>query len=110
MGVSVCYGSLPEVRLSVSVTGPKKGLAVSSTTISRIKQIVFQAYASKGWLSPFPVIAYSTKAIGTSWAFRHQVCKAATWSSVHTFTKFYKVDVSASLDACFGRKVLQAAV
>lgn len=50
--------------------------------------------------------------LGRSWAFRHQasvtqVCKVATWSSAHTLTKFYKVDV---LDASFGRKVLQAAV
>ena len=35
--------------LFVSVTGPKKGLAVSSATISRwIRQVVLQAYALKG--------------------------------------------------------------
>lgn len=34
----------------------------------------------------------------------------ATWSSVHTFTKFYKVDVAVSVDPSFGQKVLQVAV
>ena len=102
--------------LFVSVSGPSKGLAVSSATISRwIRQVVLQAYALKGRAPPFRVTAHSTRTIGPSWAFRHpasvlQVCKAATWSSVHTFSKFYKVDVSASSDASFGRRVLQAAV
>ena len=74
--------------LFVSVNGPKKGMAV---TISRwIRQVVPQAYALKGRAPPFQVTAHSTRAIGASWAFLHQasvlqVCKAATWSSIHTF-------------------------
>lgn len=35
-----------------------------------------------------------------------QVCEAAP-SSFHMFTKFYPVDIYASLDARFGRKVLR---
>lgn len=100
--------------LFISVAGPNKGLAVSSTTIFRwIRQIMVQAYALKGQVPHFPAKAHSTRAVGTSWAFRlqasvSQVCKAATWSSVYTFIRFYIVDVSASSDACFGRQVLQA--
>ena len=114
--VLICYGSVLEVGLTVfvSVAGPKTGLAVSSAT-RWIRQVVLQAYALKGRAPPFRVTVHSTRAISASWAFRHQasvlqVCKAATWSSVHTFSKFYKVDVSASSDASFGRRVLQAAV
>ncbi|KAM9325375.1 uncharacterized protein PAF06_001534 [Gastrophryne carolinensis] len=96
--------------------GPRKGLAPAKSTISKwIRQAVVQAYTTKGKTPPFRLNAHSTRAVGASWAFQHQasveqVCKAATWSSVHTFTKFYKVDVKASADAVFGRKVLQAAV
>ncbi|KAM9324846.1 transcription elongation regulator 1-like protein [Gastrophryne carolinensis] len=58
--------------------------------------------------------AHSTRAIGTSWAFQHQasveqVCKDATWSSVHTFTKFYRVDVSDSTDAALDKKETRTA-
>ncbi|KAM9329728.1 uncharacterized protein PAF06_005604 [Gastrophryne carolinensis] len=82
--------------------------------VFRFKSIV-GAYSAKGKDPPFRVTAHSTRVVGASWAFQHQasveqVCKAATWSSVHTFSKFYKVDVRASADAVFGRKVLQAAV
>ena len=100
----------------MSVNGPEKGLAVLSASIFRwIRQVMLQAYAQKGWAPPFLVTVHSIRAFGASWVFRHQasvlqVCKAATWPSVHTFSKFYKVDVSASSDASFGCKVLQAAV
>ncbi|CAJ0965029.1 unnamed protein product [Ranitomeya imitator] len=39
-----------------------------------------------------------------------QLCKAATWSSIHTFAKFYKVHIYASADASLGRRIWQAAV
>ena len=56
--------------LFVSVTGPKKGLAVPSATISRwIRRVVLQAYALKGRAPPFQVTAHSTRAIGASLGF-----------------------------------------
>ena len=63
----------------------------------------------------FQVKAHSAKAVGALWAVHHQAsmaqfCKAATWSWVHTFTKFYEVDVKGYEDAAFGHIVLQAAV
>ena len=102
--------------LFVVSEGPRRGLAASKSTIAKwIRQTIVQAYSIKGRAPPFPVRAHSTRAVSVSWAFRHQasviqVCKAATWSSVHTFSKFYKLDVEASADASFGRKVLSAAV
>lgn len=83
--------------LSVNMEGPYKGLVASSATISRcIRQVVVRAYAVRAESPPFSVTAHSTREIGAFWAFQHQapisqVYKVATWSFVHTFTKFYKV-------------------
>lgn len=102
--------------LFVIPEGPRKGLAASKATIARwIRSTILEAYRSKGRPPPFGVTAHSTRAVGASWAVRHQasasqVCKAATWASVHTFTKFYRVHTMASADASLGRKVLLAAV
>lgn len=62
----------------------------------------------------FHVTAHSTRNFGTSWAIQNkasvaQICKAATWSSVNTFTKYFKVDVRPAVDTIF-RRVLQTAV
>eukprot|EP00079_Xenopus_tropicalis_P023183 XP_012815376.1 PREDICTED: uncharacterized protein LOC105946832 [Xenopus tropicalis] len=96
--------------------GPHKGSPASKVTISRwIKEAIRRAYLAKGKPSPLQVRAHSTRAVSTSWAFRNrasaeQLCKAATWSSIHSFTKFYNFEVFAADSAHFGRKVLQAAV
>ena len=96
--------------------GPKKGQPAAKSTLARwIKQLIFQAYGLKHVPPPLSVKAHSTRAMSASWAAHHhismaQVCRAATWSSVHTFTKFYKLDVTRSADAAFGQAVLRAAV
>lgn len=46
----------------------------------------------------FSVTTRCTRSVGASWAIQHQfssakVCKAASWSLDHTFTKFHQVDV-----------------
>ncbi|CAJ0965545.1 unnamed protein product [Ranitomeya imitator] len=69
----------------------------------------------KNTVPPPEIKAHSTRAVGASWAVHHrdsalQLCKAATWSSIHTFAKFYKVHTYASADASLGRRILQAAV
>uniref|UniRef100_A0A803JM14 Tyr recombinase domain-containing protein n=1 Tax=Xenopus tropicalis TaxID=8364 RepID=A0A803JM14_XENTR len=109
-----------EIRSSNSLfilhTGAQSGSQASKSTISRwIKETICRAYIAKGKSPPLQIRAHSTRGIGTSWAFRNkasaeQVCKAATWSSLHSFTKFYSFEVFAASDALFGRKVLQAAV
>lgn len=102
--------------LFILPTGPRKGSPAPKVTISRwIKEAIRRAYIAKGKPSPLQVRAHSTRAVSTSWAFRNrasaeQLCKAATWSSIHSFTKFYNFEVFAADSAHFGRKVLQAAV
>ena len=89
--------------------------ALKSTIACWIWQVIIQAYGLEKKIPPFQVKAQLTRAVGASWAVHHQasmaqICKAATWSSVHTFTKFYQVDVRGYKDAAFRHSVLRAAV
>uniref|UniRef100_A0A803J2D4 Tyr recombinase domain-containing protein n=1 Tax=Xenopus tropicalis TaxID=8364 RepID=A0A803J2D4_XENTR len=97
--------------------GPQhKGAKASKASIARwIKALITSIYRDKGLPIPFKTSAHTTRALSTSWALANaasteQICKAATWSSIHTFTKFYKFNVFSSAEAAFGRKVLQSAV
>uniref|UniRef100_A0A6I8RND0 Tyr recombinase domain-containing protein n=1 Tax=Xenopus tropicalis TaxID=8364 RepID=A0A6I8RND0_XENTR len=97
--------------------GPKrKGAKASKASIARwIKSLITSTYQNKGLPIPFKTSAHTTRALSTSWALANaasaeQLCKAATWSSIHTFTKFYKFHVFSSAEASFSRKVLQSAV
>ncbi|KAE8586429.1 hypothetical protein XENTR_v10006338 [Xenopus tropicalis] len=102
--------------LFVLHSGHRKGHQASKTTISRwIRETIRRAYIARGKSPPIHITAHSTRGIGSSWAFRNrasadQVCRAATWSSIHSFTKFYQFEIFAASDAHFGRKVLQAAI
>uniref|UniRef100_A0A803JUY8 Tyr recombinase domain-containing protein n=1 Tax=Xenopus tropicalis TaxID=8364 RepID=A0A803JUY8_XENTR len=102
--------------LFVIPSGAKKGLPATKTTIARwIRETVRRAYLAQKKVPPIKLRAHSTRALGTSWAHRNlasaeQVCRAATWSSPHTFTKFYQFNTYLSAEAAFGRKVLQAVV
>lgn len=59
--------------------------------------------------------AHSSRSMEASQPMRHQasaveMCKAATWSSLYTLTKFYWVHAFSSSDASLGGLVLQAMV
>lgn len=96
--------------------GPRKGQAASKSTIAKwIHQVISQVYGLKRKVPPFQIKAHSTRAVSASWAVHHQasvaqICKAATWSSVHTFTRFYQMDARWQEDTAFERSVLRAAV
>ncbi|XP_041420858.1 ATP-dependent DNA/RNA helicase DHX36 isoform X2 [Xenopus laevis] len=102
--------------LLVIPSGPHQGGAATKSSISRwIKQAIHRAYVARGRTPPARLTAHSTRGMSTSWAFRNQasaeqLCKAATWTSVHSFSKFYHFDTFAASDTRFGRRVLQAAV
>uniref|UniRef100_A0A803J3K6 Reverse transcriptase domain-containing protein n=1 Tax=Xenopus tropicalis TaxID=8364 RepID=A0A803J3K6_XENTR len=89
------------------------GNRATKISIARwIKDLITMVYRSRDLEIPFKVSAHSTRGLSTSWALHNQasmeqICKAATWASLHTFTKFYQFNVYASADAAFGRKVLQ---
>ncbi|KAE8590612.1 hypothetical protein XENTR_v10018130 [Xenopus tropicalis] len=102
--------------LFIVPSGARKGLPATKATLARwIKETVRRAYLVRRKAPPIRLRAHSTRAIGASWAHRNaataeQVCRAATWSSPHTFTKFYHFNTYLSAEAAFGRKVLQAVI
>lgn len=74
---------------------PRKSLVASFAAMTHwIGQTIVLACALKCRAPLFPVVACSTSVISTSWAFKlqalvSQVCKAASWSSVHPFKNKY---------------------
>ncbi|KAE8618780.1 hypothetical protein XENTR_v10009500 [Xenopus tropicalis] len=95
--------------------GPKAGLPASKRSIARwLVLLISEAYNKAGRPTPMTIRAHATRKVSTSWALHHEasletICQAATWSSPHTFTKFYKFDVFNAAPAEFGRKVLKSA-
>ncbi|XP_068091050.1 uncharacterized protein [Hyperolius riggenbachi] len=102
--------------LFVLFGGRFKGKQASKSTIARwIRQTIALAYSQQGKLLPSSIKAHSTRAVSASWAEKagasiEQICRAATWSSQNTFVRHYRLDIAASSDLSFGRKVLQAVV
>lgn len=100
--------------LFVCYDAQKRGWPASKQTLARwIRQLIHQAYLAGGVRPPGAISAHSTRSVGSSWAARRgvsvdQLCRAATWSSVHTFMRFYKFDTFATSEASFGRRVLQS--
>ena len=98
----VCFGA-----------GAKHGGPLSKTRLARwIVEAIRAAYASAGQLPPEDIRAHSTRGVAASWALFQGVsvedmCAAASWSSHHTFVKYYSLDVSGSR---FARTVLSTAV
>lgn len=75
-----------------------------------IQSAISEAYHVKARDPPFRIMAHSTHLEGASWALHHQasalqVYKAAMWSFIHTFSKFYKVYTLVSAEVDFGCKV-----
>ncbi|XP_040294193.1 uncharacterized protein LOC121005490 [Bufo bufo] len=95
---------------------PNKGKKAAKSSISRwIKMAISEAYKAQGKDVPASLKAHSTRGMAASWAEKasaslQQICRAATWKRVHTFTKHYRLDVAANDDLRFGRKVLSAVV
>ncbi|XP_077349244.1 uncharacterized protein LOC143997483 [Lithobates pipiens] len=102
--------------LFVLFSGRKKGFQASKVTLARwLKLAISEAYSQAGLSPPAGICAHSTRALASTWAERagatpEQICKAATWSSFHTFVKHYRLDLTSASDQAFGRKVLQAVV
>lgn len=102
--------------LFVLFSGNKKGRQASRGTIARwLRMAISEAYSLTGLESPLNVRAHSTRASAVSWAEKagatpEQICKAATWTSLTTFARHYRLDLMTAGDQAFGRKVLQAVV
>ena len=88
-------------QLFVSWMKPRMGKPITKQRLSHwIVEAISLAYSSKGHAPPTGLRAHSTRGMSTSWAFFkgvtiQDICKAASWSSPHTFARFYKLDVTA---------------
>lgn len=102
--------------LFISVSPPNLGQKMSSVAIgSAIRSCIREAYKAAGLEVPKGVTAHSTQSAATSAALSNrasvtEICKAATWTSLSTFVRHYKIDKLDSADAAFGRRVLQQVI
>lgn len=102
--------------LFISFCTKRRGQAVSTYTLARwLKGCIMIAYKAPRVESPPGITAHSFRGVATSAAYRsfpslETIRKAATWKSIHSFTKHYRVDRLVSADVAFGRAVLQSAV
>ena len=85
--------------LFVCHTGPRRGHALSRQRLSKwIAETIQHAYRHSGSPAPQHVRAHSTRSVATLWASLRggplsDICKAASWASGCTFTRFYRVNV-----------------
>lgn len=100
--------------LFVLSSGQKKGLWASKSSLATwIRLTILETYGLAGVSPPGPIRAHSTRAQAATWSEKggatpEQICKAATWSHLSTFIRYYRLDLLSSQD--FARKVLQAVV
>lgn len=89
---------------------------VSSATVGRwLKACFSKAYELRGNPAPGGILPHSTRCAATfaAWATQasiDEICRAATWSSISSFVRRYRLDVDASANASFRRRVLQSVI
>ncbi|XP_078247020.1 uncharacterized protein LOC144588309 [Pogona vitticeps] len=99
-------------RLFLCYYGQRKGTAASTSTLSRwLVSTISLAYELQHKPLPENLRAHSTRAVATSTALLRgvdipNICRAATWSSVSTFIKHYRLDLRAKNETRFGRAIL----
>ncbi|XP_029445511.1 uncharacterized protein LOC115084588 [Rhinatrema bivittatum] len=92
------------------------GLPVAKRTISAwIIHCIKFCYEKRNLSLASPPHAHQVRALSTSIAHLQQVtpleiCRAATWSSVHTFTEHYCIKQQLTDDTTFGRAVLNTII
>lgn len=97
----------------INISPPKLGQRMSKASIAAtIRACIREAYLSSGLEVPSGISAHSTRSAATNAAYSNrasaeEICRAATWSSLSTFVKHYRLNVYASAEAAFGRRVLQ---
>ncbi len=81
----------------------RRGLAISKHRISHwVRDAISLAYELRGLSSALSIRAHSTRSVASSQAlFRgvplEDICVAAGWSSLHTFIRFYNLDLDTAL-------------
>ncbi|XP_050809179.1 uncharacterized protein LOC127051204 [Gopherus flavomarginatus] len=101
-------------QLFVAVADRMKGLPISSQRLSSWVTSCIRTCYDLAHVPTGRVTAHSTRAQASSLAFLarvpiQEICRAATWSSVHTFASHYALVQQSREDAAFGTAVLHAA-
>lgn len=79
-------------RLFVLLGGLKRGQMASKRSLARwLRNCIREAYIVKGKVAPRVCKAHYTRTIAATWAERSkastlEICKVATWASLHTFS------------------------
>ena len=87
-------------QLFVSCADSYKGKPISRQRLSHwVVEAIVLCYNSMNLEPPVGLRAHSTRGLSTSWAlFKgisiQEICAAASWSSPHTFIRFYRLDVT----------------
>ena len=98
-------------QLFVCFGARAKGRPLSKPSLSRwIVEAIVLSYKSLSLDPPEKLHAHSTRGVSSSWALLkgvsvEDICKAASWSSRHTFIRFYMLDVA---EPSFLHSVLRA--
>ncbi|KAK0130871.1 hypothetical protein N1851_034445 [Merluccius polli] len=88
-------------QLFVSCATSHLGKPLSKQRLSHwIVEAIAMAYSSVGLEPPIGLRAHSTRGMAASWALFQgvsveEICAAASWATPHTFTRFYRLDVTA---------------
>ncbi len=89
-------------QLFVCFGPPNKGSLASKQRMSKwVFEAISLAYESAGQPSHMAFRSHSTRSIATSKALisgdaLQEVCDAAGWSSLHTFTRLYSLDLDST--------------
>lgn len=100
-------------QLFVSFSNPRKGFPLSKQGIAHwISSAIQHCHSTAGKPLEGRVRAHSTRAISSSAALFAgvpiwEICRAATWSSTHTFTRHYCLDSATQSDTAVGQAVLR---
>lgn len=100
----------------INFSTPNLEYKMSSAAIgSVIRSCIKKAYRVSRLEVLKGITAHSTRSAATSVALSkgasvEEICRAATWSSLSTFVRHYKLDKLDSADALFSCRVLQHAI
>ncbi|XP_064410353.1 uncharacterized protein LOC135354987 [Latimeria chalumnae] len=100
-------------QIFVSYAQDRLGLPLSKQCMSQwICECIQLCYDLEGIQLEGRLTAHSTRGVSASVANLQsvpvsEICRAATWSSVHTFCRHYCLDIASRRQTCFGQAVLQ---
>ncbi|KAK0130707.1 hypothetical protein N1851_034661 [Merluccius polli] len=98
--IAATAGIRQSEQLFVCHGGPNRGCALSKQRLSHwVVDAIAHAYGASGRPPPSGVRCHSTRSVATSWAALRGVpleaiCAAASWATLGTFTRFYRVNVA----------------